>query len=266
MSRTIKAILLLVVAGQAVGAIVLAFGFPTAMALLPFEGATPMSYILLASFLAAAAVSTGWAVLAERPRALSGIALDYLAIFVSTTAFAVLRAVGGGGQDLGWMVVPGFATAAFGLWLFAWSRRFAWRDSRPMPRVVRASFVVFVVALVAVASLLIAGVPDVLPWPITPDLSVLFGLEFLGAAAYFAYGLAIPVWENAVGQLAGFLAYDLVLIVPFLTRLPGIADKFRISLILYLIVVVYSGLLAGYYLLVARRYRVRDGIPAPSAG
>ena len=38
---------------------------------------------------------------------------------------------------------------------------------------------------------------------------------FLGSAIYFAYGLQRPVWGNAKGQLLGFLAYDLVLIVPF---------------------------------------------------
>ena len=41
---------------------------------------------------------------------------------------------------------------------------------------------------------------------------------FLGSATYFAYGIVRPRWTNAGGQLAGFLAYDLVLIVPFMTR------------------------------------------------
>jgi hypothetical protein len=71
---------------------------------------------------------------------------------------------------------------------------------------------------------------------------------FVGAAIYFAYGLLRPSWVNAAGQLAGFLAYDVVLIVPFLMRLPTVAPELRFSLITYVVVVSYSGLLAIYYL------------------
>jgi len=77
---------------------------------------------------------------------------------------------------------------------------------------------VFIVALLIVSGLLIARVPDILPWALTPELSTLIGCMFLGAAAYFAYGVAAPRWENAGGQLAGFLAYGVVLILPFLVR------------------------------------------------
>jgi hypothetical protein len=45
----------------------------------------------------------------------------------------------------------------------------------------------------------------------------MFGLVFLGAATYFIYGALDPHWGNAIGQLAGFLAYDLVLLAPFLS-------------------------------------------------
>jgi len=69
---------------------------------------------------------------------------------------------------------------------------------------------------------------------------------------------------NAGGQLAGFLAYDIVLIVPFLQRLPTVAPEHRIGLYLYTAVVTYSGLLAIYYLFVHRRTRVRS-TPAPTA-
>jgi hypothetical protein len=71
---------------------------------------------------------------------------------------------------------------------------------------------------------------------------------FLGAAAYFAYGVFRPGWYNAGGQLAGFLAYDVVLIIPFLQRLPTVEPELRVNLIIYIIVVSYSGLLAIYYL------------------
>jgi hypothetical protein len=47
-----------------------------------------------------------------------------------------------------------------------------------------------------------------------------------------------------------------VLIVPFLQRLPTIAPEFQISLYIYIVVVVYSGLLAIYYLFVNRGTRI----------
>jgi hypothetical protein len=94
---------------------------------------------------------------------------------------------------------------------------------------------------------------------------------FLGAATYFAYGFLRPTWDNAVGQLAGFLAYDIVLIVPFLSRLSAIEDRFRIGLIAYLAVVLYSAALAGWYLLIDRRWSIvgrrgasTEAVPGPS--
>jgi hypothetical protein len=67
---------------------------------------------------------------------------------------------------------------------------------------------------------------------------------FLGAALYIVYGLIRPVWANAAGQLLGFLAYDLVLIMPFVQRLPTVAPEHRMGLIVYAAVVVYSALIA----------------------
>jgi len=57
-----------------------------------------------------------------------------------------------------------------------------------------------------------------------------------------------PRWANTAGQLAGFLAYDLVLVVPFLNMLPTIPDHWRFNLLLYMTIVVSSGILSAYYL------------------
>ena len=95
-----------------------------------------------------------------------------------------------------------------------------------------------------------------MPWSITPELSTLFGLMFLGAAAYFAFGLVEPRWENAGGQLAGFLAYDAVLIVPFVQRLPTIDPALRLNLVIYTAVVATSAILAIWYLGLDRRTRL----------
>ena len=75
-----------------------------------------------------------------------------------------------------------------------------------------------------------------------------------------------PRWENAGGQLAGFLAYDAVLIWPFLKRLPDIAPEFRLELWVYTSVVVYSAIVAIVYLAFHRATRGQHRpAPAPEA-
>ena len=88
---------------------------------------------------------------------------------------------------------------------------------------------------------------------------------FLGAAMYFAYALLRPSWVNAAGQLAGFLAYDVVLIVPFLTRLPTVAPEHQLGLIVYITVVSYSGLLALYYLFIHKPTLIWARMPVKHA-
>ncbi len=83
-------------------------------------------------------------------------------------------------------------------------------------------------------------------------MSVIYGWVFLGASAYFLYGVLRPSWQSAQGQLLGFLAYDLVLIQPFVAHLGNIKPEHRLSLIVYLAVIIYSGLLALYFLILAR--------------
>ena len=137
-----------------------------------------------------------------------------------------------------------------------WSLRFPLDMSISLPGLVRWSFVVFVIALLFVSVQLIFQVPNIIPWTITPELSVVIGWMFFGAMTYFVYALLRPSWANAAGQLAGFLAYDVVLIVPFLTRLPTVAPQQRLNLWIYTVVVVYSALLAVYFLFIHAPTRV----------
>jgi hypothetical protein len=144
----------------------------------------------------------------------------------------------------------------FGAYLLWSTIRVPIRDTRPIPVLVKISFAVFIIALILVGGALILKTPNILPWSVTPELGVMCGWMFLGAAAYFAYSLVRPSWHNSAGQLAGFLAYDVILIVPFLQRLPTTAPELRTSLIIYLIVVIYSGLLAIYYLFINPTTRI----------
>jgi hypothetical protein len=137
-----------------------------------------------------------------------------------------------------------------------WFRRFLVRDGRPLHQTVRLSFTAFALMLGVVGAAVLLGMPNVFPLALGPASSALVGCSFLGSAVYFLYSLTFPVWSNAHAQLWGFLAYDLVLIVPFLLRLGSIDSAHLPALLVNLAVLVYSGALAIYYLVIAKATRV----------
>ncbi|MDX2139032.1 MAG: hypothetical protein SF123_13165 [Chloroflexota bacterium] len=238
--------------------LVLALGYifqaPFAIQLWPLPYSNPTTYLFIGSIYAAAVASTLWCLWSREDGAIAGVALDYVAIFLPVGIF-VLQISGGRMAQVTFAMVA-MAGALFGLALVAWSIRLPIRDPRPMPRLVRWSFGVFVIALVIVGGQMVLKMPNVLPWNVNTVGQVIYGWMFIGAAAYFAYGVLRPSWHNAAGQLAGFLAYDVVLIIPFLLLLPTIdADKLP-NLIIYLTVLIYSGLLAIYYLFINPQTRM----------
>ncbi len=256
--KAIRSLLFLVCAVQLFFAVAFFFQWPLAVNIWPFEGTTPLTYIFIASIFAAAAASTLWPILSGNYGALAGVALDYMVILGSLSLYILwLSTRGADSGIIAYGVLCAFG-AVFGLGLFLWSRGQPMDTSIPMPTLVRWSFMVFVIALIWVSIRLLLDIPSI-PWPLTPELRVVIACIWLGAAVYFIYGLLKPSWSNAAGQLCGFLAYDLVLIVPFLTRLPTVAPEFRTGLILYTTVVIYSGLLAIYYLFINPQTRLFGG-------
>jgi hypothetical protein len=260
----VRGLLAVAATTQAILAVLFAFQVPLATALWPFAGTGEMSYIFIASIFLAAAAAVGWCLLVGSDRALAGVALDYIVIMGPLSVLALLAAVQDGSLHAGVFGLLCLSALGFGLWLLRWALARPWLSSAPAPTPVSAAFVVIVAVLVLVGSMLILGVPGTLPWPITPQLSVVYGVMFLGAAAYFGYGLVDRRWENAGGQLAGFLAYDIILIVPFIVRIIEGAPSYygtrseplRLNLLLYAAVILLSGLLAAYYLIVHRPTRL----------
>ncbi len=129
----------------------------------------------------------------------------------------------------------------------------------------RVSFGIFAAVLLPVSLRLIGQASVIFPWPLNPRSSVIYGLIFLGAVTYFLPGVFRPRWGNATGQLLGFLAYDLVLIGPFLQHYAVVKPEHRASLIVYTVVLVYSGTLAVYYLFInpQTRFLAARELPPP---
>lgn len=239
---------------------VAAFGFatrqPWATALWPWPDGR-LSFIFVGSIAASIAAANLWIAASGELRAAAPGALNLALTFVGWAGTFLWLAARDGGARL---VASGAALllatgAALGVWW--WSRAFPQRDTRPLPPPVRLSFALFGVLLVLVGGALVARAPHIFPWPLRPDSSSLFGWIFLGAAVYFFHGLLWPSWSNAAGQLLGFLAYDLVLIGPFLGHFGTVAPEHRLSLIVYTAVLCYSGALAVFYLFAYPPTRLR---------
>jgi hypothetical protein len=217
---------------------------------------TPLSFIFIASILAAIALPALWIgvtgeLAAIRAGALE-LSLTYGAIFVY-----LLTLAGDPGQPaLGWYLLAFAAACLSSVAAFAWSRALTWNDRRWMPGLVRASFAGLAAILIAAGTALAFGA-DIFPWDLRSETSVIFGLIYLGAAVFFLYGYLRPRWSNAAPQLIGFLAYDLVLIGPFVDRFDEVSGRQLLSLIVYTAVIAYSGALAFYYLFAADETRLR---------
>lgn len=261
-TRVVRPVLFMVGATQAILAAAYFLRLPLVVDLWPFPGTTPLTFIFVSSILAAAAASTLWVAATENYGAFAGIGLDYVTILGPLAVLHFQLAAATENAQFSLYGIASVGWALFGLGLLLWSIRIPMDRTVPTPALVRWSFAAFVIALIIVSTRLILEVPGAIPWKITPELSVVIGWMFLGAAVYFAYGFLRPVWVNAAGQLAGFLAYDLVLIGPFLARLPTVAPEHRDGLIVYIGVLVYSGLVATYYLFIHGPTRLWK----PSAG
>jgi len=245
--KTIRTIILiggLVVLAPAFGFI---FRAPLALSLWPWEDGR-YSYLIIGSILAAVSAAMLWVGWTGELGALPAGSLNIFVIALSTSAYFFNLVVQGRSEILPYCLTTILMTLAGGA-AFLWSRRLPLLDTRSTPAPVRVSFGIFAVALLLAGAALILRKP-IFPWDLNPDSSVVFGCIFLGDAFYFLYGLLRPRWGNAVGQLLSFLAYDLVLIIPFLLLFDTVKPDRMVSLLVYTAVLVYSGGLVMYYLFV----------------
>jgi hypothetical protein len=120
----------------------------------------------------------------------------------------------------------------------------------------------FAMVLVAAGQALVVGADDVMPWAVSDESGVMFGLIFLGAASSYVFGAVRPMWGYAYAPLLGFLVYDLVLLPPLIYHFSDVAPENETSLILYVAVLSYSAALATYYLLISQSTRLWSNTPS----
>lgn len=225
-----------------------ALQFPPITGLWPWPD-TRLSYTLVGAILAAITAPIPWVALTGERGALSGGAIVMLVLFGGMAA-QTLRVTFDGTHAALPHAIAFFVGYVLVLGIYLRARRFTVRDSRPVPRLVRLSFAVFATVLVLIGTALILQVPNVLPWSLNPESSVMFGLMFLGPAAYFVQGLTQPTWHGSAGQLLAFLAYDVILVGPLMGHFATVRPEHRIGLAVYMAVILYSAVLAVYYLVI----------------
>ena len=226
---------------------------PFALAIWPWEDGR-YSYLFVGSILAAVSASAIWIGWTGKLGALAGGSLTVFVISL-TTSIHFFRLASQGRANMTFYGSLAVVSAATSLILFLWSMRIPLADSRPTPKLIRVSFWIFSASLLLSGGALILQAP-IFPWALNPDSSVIFGCIFLGDAFFFLYSIFRPQLDNALGQLLSFLAYDLVLIVPFISLLNTVEPGRYISLVVYLAVLIYSGGLAIYYLFINPQTRL----------
>jgi hypothetical protein len=214
----------------------------------PLRYTQGLSYTFVGSIIAASGAGTLWCLWSREHGALTGVGLDYMFIATPLSIFAFQ--IAGSNTQLTTFAILALVTAAFGLVIVLNVRRIPVAPDPRLPAPVRVAFIIFVVTLLLVGGSMVLKTPNIVPWSVDSSGSVVYGWMYLGAAAYFSYSLLRPSWGNAGGQLSAFLAYDLILIVPMLARLPNIEERYTLNLWAYLVVVIGSGILAIYYLFI----------------
>ena len=240
---------LLLIGGLVV--LMLAFGFvfrvPLVLSLWPWEDGR-YSYLFIGSILAAVSAAMLWIGWTGELGVLSAGSLNVLVIGVTASTYFFNLTSQGRSDMFIFGLISILIALASGVTFF-WSRRLPLTDARPTPGLVRVSFGIFIVSLFLASGALIMRLP-VFPWDLNADSSVIFGCIFFGDAFYFLYGLFHPRWVNAFGQLLSFLVYDLILIIPFVLLFDTVKPDRMFSLMVYTVVLIYSGGLAIYYLLI----------------
>ena len=238
---------------------------PTGGGLMAMAGVETLLYVFLASITASVAAASIWTAVSQEYAALRSQATNTVVTTAGAAVTAFTLARSGGGLDTFLFGVACAVLCLGGVGTFLVIRRYPFNDRRVLPKPLRISFVFFTLVLIVVGGSMVLGA-QIFPWTLRTGSLAVYGWN-LGASTYFLYPVLQPSWHNATAQLWGFLAYDLVLILPYLLHFERVAPERLPNLIVYVAVLVYSSALAVYYLFVnpaTRSATARSGAARPA--
>lgn len=263
MQRLSRPLLVLTGVGMLIIAAALFVRADWALALWPWKGyaagLSPLSALFLSSIAAAIAMPVLWIGFTGEFTGITAGALEILVTSAGVSLFTAQSYAAAPTSSLLIAAILYAAVCAMVGTLFVVTSRLPIHERHRLPALIRVSFVMFTIILIMVGSAMVLKQPNVFPWRLTTEMSVVYGWIFMGASAYFLYTLLFPNRHNVNGQLMGFLAYDLVLIVPFVQHWGNVEPELRFNLAVYIAVLVYSGLLSAYYLFFNPATRLRLG-------
>ena len=255
----------LILVGVAALGIALAFarGVPEVVGFWPYSTTYGLATIFIASMFTAIGAPIIWIGLSGDLAAIRPGAVNIIAVGVGLGGQATWKIAFEASSDklMIFAIVVWVVVVAVGV-MVVLARTERWRDPRPTPWLVRIAFGIFTFVLLVAGGLLVQRI-QIFPWVLDRDSAFAFGIMFLGAAAYFVYGLVEPVWSNAKGQLIGFLAYDAVLLVPYLTLWPSTVGDQQRGLTVYLAALVISGVIAIWHLCFNPIWKFGRGLGTP---
>lgn len=228
---------------------------PWILSLWPWANSS-LPYNFLGAIVAAIAASLLWIGLSGEFGTLVGGAANLIVFYTGLSISLLLLFLQKGDQShfIGALFCAIGVFISIGILLLV--RRYPVQDMQPIPLLVRVSFSIFVVILILVGIGVLLQIPNVFAWKLSTESAMLVGWFFIGAACYFLHGLLYPQWPNACGQLWAFLAYDIVLIIPFFLRFSVTSPAQLPSLMVNTLVLLYSAILAIYYFFVHKATRI----------
>jgi hypothetical protein len=175
-----------------------------------------MTYKFLASIAAAIAAPCAWVVWRNELGALQGVGFELMVGQPALGGYLLWLAADR--RELA-LAILGIALLVFGvIWaaVYLWSKRVPIRDTRPLPGLFRASFIVICAILVVLGVALTLQVDNIFPWAVSPENSTVIGFIFLSAALLFGWIVVHPTWVSGEMALTSFLAYGMVLVFPYI--------------------------------------------------
>lgn len=188
-----------------------------------------MTYIFLASIAASIAAPVAWAAWRNEPGALDVIAFELMIGAPAVGGYLLWLAFDWRDRDIALFGIGFLAIGISAAMVYRLTRGIPIKNPRRLPTFFRCAFVVICAILIVLGSMCAFQRPDVFPWDISPETSTVIGLIFLSAALLFALIVARPMWAYGEMALTAFIAYDIVLLFPYIDLLRNLDDTVTLS-------------------------------------